>query len=131
MSAIRDGLVDALVVALPAEVTVYEYPSGAMLESTVAVVGVPSNVRLQGGLSGERTEDWSVAVATGRSGADDPATYQRLEQLLDAVMDLLPDALDDVARPWREASLTRVDFAAVTLPGGTRPGYLLTITVIH
>lgn len=124
---VRAGVAAAVKAALPA-VTVYEKPAGAMLESAVAVVGVPTKIRPDGAF-GEHSEEWPVAVAVARSGADDPASYAALEVLLDQIGAGLQDALDEVDRPWREADFTRADFSMITLPGGPRPGYLITITI--
>ena len=124
---VRSGVAAAVAAALPT-VTVYPMPAGAMLESTAAVIGVPTNIR-PGGAFGENSEEWPVAVAVSRSGADDPATFTALEALLDQIGAGLQDALDDVSRPWREADFTRADFSMITLPGGPRPGYLLTLTI--
>lgn len=121
MAAVRASLAEAITAAVPGDVTVYPRGVDGTFTAPAVVIGQPSiEFEVQPCI-----DRWTlpVAVAVDRTGIDETATQQQLEDAWPAVASALAVWVDTGEWPAgvTHAAMTRADFGQLMVQGQSFP----------
>ncbi|MFT4295639.1 MAG: hypothetical protein QM582_09535 [Micropruina sp.] len=129
IAAVRDALAELFTDTLPGDVTVYARGVDGTFNSPAVVIGQPG-VEFEVGPCMDR---WTlgVAVAVERSGIDETATQQLLEDTWPMVVSALNAWIDEGDWPAGVArvAMPRADFGTLTVAGLGYPAQEITIEI--